>query len=41
MGNANITFAPDASYIANLGNRTYMAAASPWFFAVRPLPHSQ
>ncbi|EIW56052.1 glycoside hydrolase family 71 protein [Trametes versicolor FP-101664 SS1] len=33
MGNNNITFAPDASYIANLGNRTYMAAASPWFFA--------
>ncbi|KAI0327727.1 glycoside hydrolase [Cubamyces sp. BRFM 1775] len=32
MGNYNITFAPDLSYINNLNNRTYMASVSPWFF---------
>ncbi|KAI0674056.1 glycoside hydrolase family 71 protein [Trametes maxima] len=32
MGNYNVTFAPDVSYISNLENRTYMAAVSPWFF---------
>ncbi|KAI0827200.1 glycosyl hydrolase family 71-domain-containing protein [Trametes gibbosa] len=33
MGNYNISFAPDTSYISKLGgNRTYMAASSPWFF---------
>ncbi|KAI8970639.1 glycoside hydrolase family 71 protein [Trametes punicea] len=32
MGNYNITFGPDLSYITNLGHRTYMAAVSPWFF---------
>ncbi|TFK85418.1 glycoside hydrolase family 71 protein [Polyporus arcularius HHB13444] len=33
MGNYNVTFGPDQSYISNLsGNRTYMAAVSPWFF---------
>ncbi|GJE92329.1 glycoside hydrolase family 71 protein [Phanerochaete sordida] len=31
-GNFNITFDPDQSYIANLGGRAYMAAASAWFF---------
>ncbi|OBZ77252.1 Cell cycle checkpoint protein RAD17 [Grifola frondosa] len=31
-GNYNITFNSDASYISNLGNRSYMAAVSPWFF---------
>ncbi|KAI0763934.1 glycosyl hydrolase family 71-domain-containing protein [Trametes elegans] len=31
MGNYNISFGPDTSYISNLGNRTYMAAVSPWF----------
>ncbi|KAH9855566.1 glycosyl hydrolase family 71-domain-containing protein [Lenzites betulinus] len=33
MGNYNVSFAPDVSYISKLGaNQTYMAAASPWFF---------
>ncbi|EKM53184.1 glycoside hydrolase family 71 protein [Phanerochaete carnosa HHB-10118-sp] len=32
MGDYNITFDQDQSYISNLGNRSYMAAASPWFF---------
>ncbi|KAI9069016.1 glycoside hydrolase family 71 protein [Trametes sanguinea] len=32
MGNYNVTFAPDLSYINNLGNRTYMASVAPWFF---------
>ncbi|KAI0646055.1 glycoside hydrolase family 71 protein [Trametes meyenii] len=32
MGNYNVTFAPDTSYISNLENKTYMAAVSPWFF---------
>ncbi|KAI0635462.1 glycoside hydrolase family 71 protein [Trametes polyzona] len=32
LGNYNISFAPDASYISNLCNKTYMAAVSPWFF---------
>ncbi|KAJ2984799.1 hypothetical protein NUW54_g10372 [Trametes sanguinea] len=36
MGNYNVTFAPDLSYINNLGNRTYMASVAPWFFTVRP-----
>ncbi|KAI0353317.1 hypothetical protein OH77DRAFT_1407081 [Trametes cingulata] len=32
MGNYNISFTPDVSYISNLGTRTYMGAVSPWFF---------
>ncbi|KAI0711667.1 glycoside hydrolase family 71 protein [Earliella scabrosa] len=32
MGNYNISFAPDQSYISNLQNKTYMGAVSPWFF---------
>ncbi|KAI0746462.1 glycoside hydrolase family 71 protein [Daedaleopsis nitida] len=32
MGNYNISFAPDQSYISNLGNQSYMAGVSPWFF---------
>ncbi|RPD65177.1 glycoside hydrolase family 71 protein [Lentinus tigrinus ALCF2SS1-6] len=33
MGNYNVTFGPDQSYISNLGgNKTYMASVSPWFF---------
>ena len=35
MGNYNVTFAPDQSYISNLQNKTYMGAVSPWFFTVR------
>lgn len=32
MGDYDINFSPDQSYISNLGNRSYMAAVSPWFF---------
>ncbi|CDO69094.1 Glycoside Hydrolase Family 71 protein [Trametes cinnabarina] len=32
MGNYNVTFAPDLSYINALGNKTYMASVAPWFF---------
>ena len=34
MGNYNISFGPDQSYISNLQNKTYMGAVSPWFFTV-------
>ncbi|KAJ7650688.1 glycoside hydrolase family 71 protein [Roridomyces roridus] len=32
MGNYDITFGPDSSYLSNLGGRSYMAGVSPWFF---------
>lgn len=35
MGDYDINFDPDQSYISNLGGRSYMAAVSPWFFTVR------
>ncbi|KAJ7148706.1 glycoside hydrolase family 71 protein [Mycena crocata] len=32
MGDHDVDFAPDNSWIANLGKRTYMTGVSPWFF---------
>jgi glucan endo-1,3-alpha-glucosidase len=34
MGDYDISFEPDNSYISNLGGRSYMASVSPWFFTV-------
>ena len=34
MGNYDINFAPDQSYISNRGGKSYMAGVSPWFFTV-------
>lgn len=38
QGDFDIDFDQDQSYISKLGSRTYMAAASPWFFTVSLLP---
>ncbi|KAJ7694797.1 glycoside hydrolase family 71 protein [Mycena rosella] len=32
MGNYDINFSPDSSYLSKLGKRSYMAGVSPWFF---------
>lgn len=34
MGNDDINFGGDQSWINNLGGRSYMAGVSPWFFTV-------
>ena len=34
MGNYDVTFDSDESYVHNLEGRTYMAGVSPWFFTV-------
>lgn len=34
MGNYDINFSSDQTYLNNLGNKSYMAAVSPWFFTV-------
>ncbi|KAH9945573.1 glycoside hydrolase family 71 protein [Amylocystis lapponica] len=32
MGNYDINFSSDTTYLSSLGNKSYMAAVSPWFF---------
>jgi len=35
MGNYDINFDSDNTYLSNLDGRSYMAGVSPWFFTVR------